>query len=60
MPCGMKHAMQTVEGHRDERLALARARIAEAESDPRPSLSEAEVQAHFAAKLARAIAERRD
>jgi hypothetical protein len=56
----MKHAMQTVEGHRDERLALARARIAEAESDPRPSLSEAEVQAHFAAKLARAIAERRD
>ena len=39
---------------RVERLAQVRAAIADADADPRPNLSEAEVDAHFAARLASA------
>jgi antitoxin ParD1/3/4 len=35
-----------------DRLAELRARIAEADADPRPSLTEAEVAAHFARRAA--------
>jgi len=35
---------------RGERLATIRAKIAEADNDPRPSLTEEEVDRHFAAR----------
>ncbi len=48
---------QETNAARIERLAHVRAAIAEAEADPRPNLSERELDAHFEARLARSRAE---
>jgi len=45
-------AWSTQEQLRAERLAAIRAKIAEADNDPRPSLTEEEVDRHFAARAA--------
>jgi antitoxin ParD1/3/4 len=45
---------------RDQSLAVIRAKIDEADNDPRPSLSEAEVDRHFEERLKRSLAARSD
>ncbi|MCK0197375.1 type II toxin-antitoxin system ParD family antitoxin [Ancylobacter sp. 6x-1] len=49
-------AWQEQEQHHAERLARIRAKIDEAENDPRPSLAEAEVETHFAERLKKSLA----
>jgi antitoxin ParD1/3/4 len=44
-------AWQMQETARHDRLAIIRAKIAEADADPTPSLTEDEVDAYFAARL---------
>jgi antitoxin ParD1/3/4 len=44
-------AWQAQEQMRAERLHAIRGKIAEADADPRPSLSESEVDRHFAERL---------
>lgn len=46
---------QEREAQRLERIASVRARIAEADSDQRPSLTEADVEQHFRDRLARSL-----
>lgn len=46
---------QEQEQLRTQRLASIQARIAEADADPRPSLTEAEVDRHFEERLATAL-----
>jgi hypothetical protein len=41
-----------------EQVQLNRARIAEADEDPRDSLSEAQVEAHFEMRRPKAVAQR--
>ncbi len=43
-----------------ERLASIRSRIAQAEADPRPSLTDGDVERHFANRLAKSLAARDD
>lgn len=49
-------AWQEQERLRTDRLAAVRARIAEADADPRPSLTEEEVDRHFEERLQRSFA----
>ncbi|GLS17556.1 addiction module antitoxin [Labrys miyagiensis] len=51
---------QEREQAREERLAAIRAKIDEADNDPRPSLSGAEVDRHFEERLRRSLATRKD
>lgn len=51
-------AWQEQEQLRTQRLAAVRAKIAEADADPRPSLSDEEVDQHFAERLQRSSAKR--
>ena len=51
-------AWQEQEQLRAQRLATVRAKIAEADSETAPPLSDAEVDRHFAEKLARSLAAR--
>lgn len=51
---------QEREQAREERLAAIRAKIDEADNDPRTSLSEAEVDRHFEERLRRSLATRKD
>ena len=44
------HSWQDQERLWEERMQRIRARIAEADADPNPSLTEAEVEEHFAAR----------
>lgn len=44
-------AWQAQEALREEHLAVIRQKIAEADADPRPSLTEEEVDRHFAARF---------
>jgi antitoxin ParD1/3/4 len=43
-------ALQSQESYHSDRLAGIRAKIAQADADPRASLTDAEVDAHFAAR----------
>jgi antitoxin ParD1/3/4 len=51
-------AWQEQEQLRAQRLVVVRSRIAEADAETAPPLSEAEVERHFAEKLARSLAGR--
>jgi antitoxin ParD1/3/4 len=51
-------AWQEQEQLRAQRLAAVRARIAEADAETAPPLSDAEVERHFAEKLERSLAAR--
>lgn len=51
-------AWQEQEQLRAQRLDAIRAKIAEADADPRPSLTEAEVDRHFDERLKRSLAVR--
>ena len=51
-------AWQDQEQLRAQRLAAVRARIAEADVETAPPLSDAEVERHFAERLARSVAAR--
>ncbi|GIT93309.1 addiction module antitoxin [Jannaschia pagri] len=51
---------QETHAARLQRAETLRAAVAAADADPRPNLSEADVDAHFAAKLAKASMEPRD
>jgi len=51
-------AWQEQEQQRAQRLAAARARIAEADAETAPPLSDADVDRHFAERLARSLAAR--
>ncbi|RJF86774.1 type II toxin-antitoxin system ParD family antitoxin [Oleomonas cavernae] len=48
-------AWQEQEQTRVQRLAAIRAKIAEADADPRPSLTEEEVDRHFEERLAQSL-----
>jgi len=51
---------QEREALRIERLSSIRSRIAQAETDPRPSLTDGDVERHFANRLAKSLAARED
>ncbi|KPF86151.1 hypothetical protein IP70_07365 [alpha proteobacterium AAP38] len=51
---------QEREAQRLERIASVRARIAEADSDPRPSVTDADIEQHFRDRLARSLNGRAD
>jgi len=53
-------AWQEEETDRAERRARIRAKIDEADADPRPSLTEAELDRHFDERLRRSLAARKD
>ena len=53
-------AWQEQEQLRTQRLSAVRARIAEADADPRPSLTEEEVDRHFEERLQRSLAAQGD
>ncbi len=51
-------AWQVQEQAKDKRLAVIRAKIAEADADPRPSWTDEEVAEHFRKRLEKSLKER--